>query len=159
MINISQLKVHHFTFRSIFLIKTLSVSLCYKVNILNKVNLYSWIKEISYNSNLIIILWQNFYSLFQPYSTWGGAYMSPYHISAIFSGSTYPRRLQLCSKFKFCNYLAHKIGLVSEKFSYGLWEALKVGRVVHFLLRFCLKIDYNFTFTERRWNFLVEILI
>ena len=83
----------------------------------------------------------------------------PYHISAIFSGSTYPRRLQLYSKFKFCNYLTPKIGLVSEKFSYDPWEALKVGRVAHFLLRFCLKIDYNFTFTERRWSFLVEIEI
>ena len=77
---------------------------------------------------------------------------APYHISAICSRSTYPRRLQLYSKFKFFNYLTPKIGLVSEKFSYGPWEALKVGRVAHFLLRFCLKIDYNFKFTERRWN-------
>ena len=83
----------------------------------------------------------------------------PYHISAIFSGSTYPRRLQLYSKFKFCNYLTPKIGLVSEKFSYDPWEALKVGRVAHFLLRFCLEIDYNFTFIESRWSFLVEIEI
>ena len=80
---------------------------------------------------------------------------APYHISAICSRSTYPRRLQLYSKFKFCNYLTPKIGLVSEKFSYGPWEALKVGRVANF----CLKIDYSFTFTERRWSFLVEIEI
>ena len=47
----------------------------------------------------------------------GGDICPPYHISAIFSGSTYPRRLQLYSKFKFCNYLTPKIGLVPEKLS------------------------------------------
>ena len=43
----------------------------------------------------------------------------PYHISTIFSGYTYRRRLQLYSKFKFCNYLTPKIGLVSEKVFFG----------------------------------------
>ena len=46
-----------------------------------------------------------------------GAYMPPYHISAIFSGRTYPRRLQVYSKFKFCNYRTHKIGLGVKKIS------------------------------------------
>ena len=87
----------------------------------------------------------------------GGAYMPPYHISAIFSGRTYPRRLQLYSKFKFCNYRTHKIGPGSKKFSYGAWEPAKVGWVVDFLLRFCLKIGCIFSFHEMRWFFLAEI--
>ena len=68
-------------------------------------------------------------------------------------GHSYLRRLQLYSKFKFCNYLTPKIGLVSEKFSYSPWEALKVRRVAHFMLRFGLEIDYSFTVTETRWIF------
>ena len=47
----------------------------------------------------------------------GGIY-APYYISAIFSRTTYPRRLQLYSKFKFCNCLIPKLGLVSKIFSY-----------------------------------------
>ena len=93
-----------------------------------------------------------------PVSRGEGQICPPYHISAIFSGSTYPRRLQLYSKFKFCNYLTPKIGLVSEKFSYDPWEALKVGRVAHFLLRFCLEIGYDFTFTEKPIHLLVSAL-
>ena len=65
------------------------------------------------------------------------------HISAIFSGRTYPRRLQLYSKFKFCNCRTREIGFVSKKFSYVELEAAKVGRVAHFLLRFCLEILHS----------------
>ena len=79
-----------------------------------------------------------------------GAYMPPYHISAIFSAHTYPRRLQLNSKFKFCKYRAPEIGSGSNKFSYGAWDAAKVGWVVDILLRFCLKIGCNFAFHEMR---------
>ena len=74
--------------------------------------------------------------------------MPPYHISAIFSKSTNPKKLQLYSKFKFCNYLAAKIGLVSEQFFYAPCEALKVGRVADFLLRFGLAIWSNFKFEK-----------
>ena len=80
----------------------------------------------------------------------GGHICPPYHISAIFSGRTYPRRLQLYSKFKFCNYRAPEIGFGSKKFSYGAWDAAKVGWVVDILLRFCLKIGCNFSFHEMR---------
>ena len=66
----------------------------------------------------------------------GGHICPPYHISAIFSGRTYPRRLQLYSKFKFCNYRTPKFGFGSKKFSYGAWEAAKVGWVVHFFAPF-----------------------
>ena len=46
----------------------------------------------------------------------GGGYMPPYHILAIFSGSTYPRRPQLYSKFRFCNCRTPEIGFGSKKF-------------------------------------------
>ena len=85
--------------------------------------------------------------------------VTSYNISPIFSESTYPRRLWLYSKFKFCNYVTLKIGLLSENFSYGPWEAFKVGRVAQFLFGFCLEIDYNSTFTKRRLSFLVELKI
>ena len=85
------------------------------------------------------------------------AYVPPYHILLIFSGRIYPRRLQVYSNFKFCNCRTYKIGPRSKNFSYGTWEPVKVGWVAHFLLHFCLEIDYNFTFTKSRWNFLVEI--
>ena len=61
--------------------------------------------------------------------------------------------LQLYSQFEFCNYVTPKIGLVSEKFSYSPWEALKVRRVAYFMLRFRLEIDYSFTVTETWWIF------
>ena len=79
------------------------------------------------------------------------------HISAIFFGRTYPRRLRLDSKFKFCNCRTCEIGPGSKKFPYGAWEPAKVGWVVDFLLRFCLKIGCIFTFHEMRWYFLAEI--
>ena len=87
----------------------------------------------------------------------GGHICPPYHILAIFSGSTYPRRLQVYSKFKFCNCRTYKIGPGSKKFSYGAGEPAEVGWVVDFLLRFRLKIDCIFTFHEMRWIFLAEI--
>ena len=87
----------------------------------------------------------------------GGHICPPYHISAIFSGRTYPRRLQVYCKFKFCNYRPYEIGPGSKKFTYGAWEPAKVGWVVDFLLRFCLKIGRFFSFHEMRWIFLVEI--
>ena len=96
---------------------------------------------------------------FNPIPRWGGLYAPPYHISAFFSGSIYPRRLQLYFKFKFCNYVTPEIGFGSKKFSYSAWEATKVGWVAHFLLRFCLEIDYDFTFSESKWSFLVEFEI
>ena len=70
--------------------------------------------------------------------------------TAIFSRRTYPRRLQVYSKFKFCNYGTQKIGFGSNRFSYSVWQAVKVGWVVDFLLRFRLKIGYIFTFHEMR---------
>ena len=76
--------------------------------------------------------------------------MPPYHISAIFSGHTYPRRLQLYSKFNFCNCRTYKIGPVSKKFSYAAWEPVKVGWVVDFLLHFRLKIGCIFILDEIR---------
>ena len=87
----------------------------------------------------------------------GGHICPPYHISAFFSGRTYPRRLQVYSKFKFCNYQTHKMGPGSKNFSYGAWEPAKVGWVVDFLLRFCLKIGCIFYFPWNemifsRWN-------
>ena len=94
-------------------------------------------------------------SMFNPILRGGGIYA--HHISAMVSGRTYPRRLQVYSKFKFCNYRTHKIGPGSKKFSYGAWEPAKVGWVVDFLLRFCLKIGCIFTFHEMRWYFLAEI--
>ena len=81
--------------------------------------------------------------LLNPIPRGGGAYMPPYHISAIFSVRTYPRRLQLYSKFKFCNYRTREIGFGSKKISYVALEAAKVGRVAHFLLRFCLEILHS----------------
>ena len=86
----------------------------------------------------------------------GGHICPPYHISAIFSGRTYPRRLQLYSKFKFCNYQTHKFGPGSKKFSYGAWEPAKVGWVVDFLLHFASKLVVFFPSMKwddfSRWN-------
>ena len=78
-----------------------------------------------------------FYAESNPtYFTRGWAYMPPYHISTIFSGHTFPRRLQVYSKFKFCNNRTPKFGFGSKKFSYGTWEAAKVGWVVYFFAPF-----------------------
>ena len=57
--------------------------------------------------------------IFNPILRGGGHICPPYHISAIFSGRTYPRRLQVYCKFKFCNYRPYKIGPGSKKFTYG----------------------------------------
>ena len=46
----------------------------------------------------------------------GGHICPPYHISAIFSGRTHPRRLQVNSNFKFFNYGTHEIGPRSKSF-------------------------------------------
>ena len=117
-----------------------------------------WSNDLNYtirnNVNTLTTAWH----FFNPIPHGGGGHICPpYHISAIFSGRTYPRRLQLYSKFKFCNYRAPEIGFGSKKFSYGAWDAAKVGWVVDILLRFCLKIGCNFSFHEMRWIFLVEI--
>ena len=50
-----------------------------------------------------------------------------------------------------------KIGPRLKKFTYSLWETAKVGWVVDFLLRVCLKIGCSFTFHEIRLIFLAEI--
>ena len=80
----------------------------------------------------------------------GGHICPPYQVSAFFSRRTYPRSLQLYSKFKFCNCRAPQIGFGSKKFFYGAWDAAKVSWVVDILLRFCLKIGCNFSFHEMR---------
>ena len=94
------------------------------------------------------------FSPFDPIPQGGGDICPPpHHISAIFSRSTCPRRLQLYSKFKFHNYVTPKISLVLINFPTAPWESLKVRRVANF----CLEIDNNFTFNETRWIFLAEI--
>ena len=80
-----------------------------------------------------------------------------YHSNPFFGITTWPRRLQVYSKFKFRNYRTPKNGLVSKKICYCAWEAAKIGWVVDFLLQLCLKIGCNFNFHEIRWTFLTEI--
>ena len=70
--------------------------------------------ELKLGNRSSTVLIDGFLTLF--YAGGEGAYMTPYHISAIFSGRTYPRRLQVYSKFKFCDYRTHKIGPGSKKF-------------------------------------------
>ena len=80
----------------------------------------------------------------------GGIYAPPTTFWQFSPGRTYPRRLQVYSKFKFCNCRTYKIGPGSKKISYGAGEPAEVGWVVDFLLRFCLKIGCIFTFHEMR---------
>ena len=77
--------------------------------------------------------------------------MPPYHILEFFpdvlirGGSNYTLNLS----FVVMEYLKLVSG---QKNSYATSEAAKVGWVAKFLLCFCLKFDYNFTFTES-WKF------
>ena len=73
---------------------------------------------------------------FNPILRGGGAYMPPYHISAIFSRHTYQGTLKAYSKFKFCHCRTPKIGFGSKRFPYGSWEAAKVVWVVDFFAPF-----------------------
>ena len=54
--------------------------------------------------------------------TWGGGINAPYLSNQFFFTSSYQRRLQEYSKFKFRNYVSPKIDLESEQISGGLWE-------------------------------------
>ena len=104
--------------------------------------------------------WKN--TAFQKMSTLfraGGIHAPHTTYRQFFSRRTYPRRLQVYSKFKFCNYRTLKIGPGSKWFSYAAVEDAKVEWVVDFLLRFCLKIGCIFNFHEIRWFFLAEIKI
>ena len=79
-----------------------------------------------------------------------GIYAPPTTFRQFSPGRTYPRRLQLYSKFKFFKYRAPEIGFGSKKNSYDAWEDAKVWWVVVFLLRFCLNVGCSFNLHEIR---------
>ena len=61
----------------------------------------------------------------------GGGHICPsYHIAAIFSRRTYRRRLQVYSKFKFCNCRTYEFGPGSKIFSLKIRFKISVGGLV-----------------------------
>ena len=76
---------------------------------------------------------------FNPILSGGGA-----PLRSFFYRSSYRRRLQIYSKFKFCHYVTSKFGLVSEKIFLRPVRGPQIEKGTSFFASFGLEMNNNF---------------